>query len=299
MPTVDVKINNKTYNGVSVINFPLADGSGYAPFNLDTSHIVTRCTIAYNLTDVTSSNTASSIASGSAYTTTLSTSLTGRVVSGVVVTMGGETLSGVYDSSTKVITIQEVTGNIVINATTAEDLTAPVYKLTTPTTFDTTTTPINTGIKLLDTEDSDWTVCAEIEVLTDGTTGNTTAEMSANNYNSFRTRIAPNASLFTLFMDKSGTIGTRIWVGEKAGNTVKYVVTHVAGSLDVNTRAKVTNVKGDTADSEITVTGTAYQPSDNNVFLKVGSCAAGSYSVKNCYVYRRVLDSSEITAYMS
>jgi hypothetical protein len=299
MPTVDVKINNKTYNGVSVINFPLADGSGYAPFNLDSSHIVTKCSVTYNLTDVTSSNTVTSIPGGSAYTTTLSTSLAGRVVSGVIVTMGGETLSGVYDSSTKVITIPEVTVNIVITATTAEDLTAPVYKLTTPTTFDTTTTPINTGIKLLDTEDSDWTVCAEIEVLTDGATGNTTGEVSANNYNSFKTRIAYNSPLSTLFMDKSGTIGTSIWVGEKAGNTARYVVTHVAGSLDVNVRAKVTTVKGSTADSEITVTGTAYQPSDNNVFLKVGDCTYGSYSVKNCYVYRRVLDSSEITAYMS
>lgn len=290
MPTVDVKINNKTYNGVSVINFPLADGSGYAPFNLDSSHIVTRCTIAYNLTDVTSSNTASSIASGSAYTTTLSTSLSGRVVSGVVVTMGGETLSGVYDASTGVISISEVTGNIVITATTAQDMNAPVFALTEPTTFDGTNT-IETDLTPLDA-DRDITICVDIEVVSPatGTVLSVTETSAAVGYNMY---IFKNNLASTKFYDTRMTLGANVWVGEKAGNTAKYVMTHTAGTNTFSVKGyskNINNVVGNVDAVSNTITLTT-----NTNKLKVG---LNGVKVNSAYVYYRVLSSSEIDAYI-
>lgn len=292
MPTVDVKINNKTYNGVSVINFPLADGSGYAPFNLDSSHIVTKCTIAYNLTDVTSSNTASSIASGSAYTTTLSTSLTGRVVSGVVVTMGGETLSNVYDASTGVISISEVTGNIVITATTAQDMNAPVFALTEPTTFDGTNT-IETNLTPLDA-DRDITICADIEVVSP-TIGNvfSVAEAPVNSGNMCYVYISKNGTGGIRFHDKDISMGANVWVGEKTGNTAKYVMTHTAGTNTFSVKGYSKNIRNvvanvDAVSDAITLTA-------NTNKLKVG---LDGVKVNSAYVYYRVLSSSEIDAYI-
>lgn len=290
MPTVDVKINNKTYNGVSVINFPLADGSGYAPFNLDSSHIVTKCTIAYNLTDVTSSNTASSIASGSAYTTTLSTSLTGRVVSGVVVTMGGETLSNVYDASTGVISISEVTGNIVITATTAQDMNAPVFALTEPTTFDGTNT-IETNLTPMDA-DRDITICADIEVVT-AVTGNvfSVAEMPVGS--ACFMYISQNNVGNIKFYDKAISLGTNVWVGQTSGNKARYVLTHTAGTNTFSVKGYSKNIRNvvanvDAVSDAITLTA-------NTNKLKVG---LDGVKVNSAYVYYRVLSSSEIDAYI-
>lgn len=297
-PVTGYALSGTLVAGTSTITITYQGNS--TTVSIPVSQAVVRYAITYSLTGVTSSNTDTTIAEGNTYTTTLTAETAGYIPTEVAVTMGGTDVTATaYDASTHVVSIANVSGAISITAVEAEDPTAPVYKLTTPTTFDTTTTPIDTGIKLLDTEDSDWTVCAEIEVLTDTTNGSITTEESRNNYNSFYARISHNGPLRVLFMDKSSNVGTTVWVGEKAGNTAKYVVTHVAGSLDVNVHAIATNVKGVTDNRELTITGAAYRPSDDGVRLKVGTCSSGSYSVKNCYVYRRVIDSSEITAYMS
>lgn len=72
-------------------------------------------TITYNLSYVSSSNTATSISGGSSYSTTL-TATGERTINTVRVTMGGSDItSTAYSSGT--ITIPNVTGNIVITAT--------------------------------------------------------------------------------------------------------------------------------------------------------------------------------------
>ena len=73
--------------------------------------------VTYNLTNVTSSTTGGSIVEGNAFTTTLSKTNANWAWDGVTVTMGGTNVtSSVYNSSTGVITIAKVTGNIVITA---------------------------------------------------------------------------------------------------------------------------------------------------------------------------------------
>lgn len=74
--------------------------------------VVTYYTITKNLTNVSIDNGAASIASGSAYSATL-TADTGYTLGEVTVTMGGETVA-VTDG---IISITSVTGNIVITAT--------------------------------------------------------------------------------------------------------------------------------------------------------------------------------------
>lgn len=81
--------------------------------------------VTYSLTHVTSSNTATTISSGSRYTTTLTAS-SNYTLNTVSVTMGGSDItSTVYSSGT--ISIGSVTGDIVITATAvlaAESITA-------------------------------------------------------------------------------------------------------------------------------------------------------------------------------
>lgn len=79
-------------------------------------------TVTNNLTNVTNSNKATSVGSGSAYTATL-TATSGYTISSVKITMGGTDVSSSYSNGT--INISSVTGNIVITATAVED--TPAY----------------------------------------------------------------------------------------------------------------------------------------------------------------------------
>lgn len=76
-------------------------------------------TVSYNLTDVDSSNTATSAVEGTTYTTMLSVG-TDYAIESVTVTMGGTDITATAYSN-GVITIAEVTGNIVITATAKDN----------------------------------------------------------------------------------------------------------------------------------------------------------------------------------
>ena len=76
-----------------------------------------RYSIAYNLTNATSSNTGTIAVEGTSFSTTLSKATASMVWDSVKVTMGGADItSTAYNSSTGVVTIANVTGNIVITA---------------------------------------------------------------------------------------------------------------------------------------------------------------------------------------
>ena len=79
--------------------------------------------VTYNLTDVTSSNTASEAVEGSSFTATL-TAKSGYVLDTVTVTMGGQAVT----VTNGVINIANVTGNIVITAT-AKDAYVPHWDI--------------------------------------------------------------------------------------------------------------------------------------------------------------------------
>lgn len=74
------------------------------------------CLVTNDMTNASTNNTLPGVAGGSYYTATI-TANDGYVLESVVVTMGGEDVTAsVYDASTGKITIETVTGNIVITA---------------------------------------------------------------------------------------------------------------------------------------------------------------------------------------
>lgn len=129
------------------------------------SAIVTRYTITNNLTNVSTSNSANSIAGGSSYEAKLSVS-TGYNIGNVSITMGGvDITSTCYNNKT--ITISSVTGNIVITASAVEspgttDIDSKytlAYSLGEETVFDGSSN-IETGVKIFDS-DKDFTILAD------------------------------------------------------------------------------------------------------------------------------------------
>ena len=129
------------------------------------SVIVTRYTITNNLTNVSTSNSANSIAEGSSYEAKLSVS-TGYNIGNVSITMGGvDITSTCYNNKT--ISISSVTGNIVITAVAVEaagttDIDSKynlVYSLGEETVFNGSSN-IETGVKLFDS-DKDFTILAD------------------------------------------------------------------------------------------------------------------------------------------
>ena len=126
------------------------------------SVIVTRYTITNNLTNVSTSNSANSIAEGSSYEAKLSVS-TGYNIGNVSITMGGvDITSTCYNNKT--ITISSVTGNIVITAeaveiTGTDSKYTLAYSLEEETVFDGSSN-IETGVKLFDS-DKDFTIIAD------------------------------------------------------------------------------------------------------------------------------------------
>ena len=77
-------------------------------------------TVIFNGTNVTSSNAATSVEEKTAYTTTLKAAEGYTLPESVTVTMGGKTVEGAYNAETGVITISNVTGDIVITAAGVE-----------------------------------------------------------------------------------------------------------------------------------------------------------------------------------
>ena len=129
------------------------------------SVIVTRYTITNNLTNVSTSNSANSIAEGSSYEAKLSVS-TGYNIGNVSITMGGvDITSTCYNNKT--ISISSVTGNIVITAVAVEaagttDIDSKytlAYSLGKETVFNGSSN-IDTGVKLFDS-DKDFTILAD------------------------------------------------------------------------------------------------------------------------------------------
>ena len=126
------------------------------------SAIVTRYTITNNLTNVSTSNSANSIAEGSSYEAKLSVS-TGYNVGNVSITMGGADITSTCYNN-KTINISSVTGDIVIAAEAVEitgidSKYTLAYSLEEETVFDGSSN-IETGVKLFDS-DKDFTILAD------------------------------------------------------------------------------------------------------------------------------------------
>lgn len=144
---------NVTFCNMSDISGGTTDGSaisvemrfngapylGDAWYNAPTNYVVQQ-----SLLHVASSYTGSSVISGQAFSATL-TADTGYTMAGVVVTMAGTDVTATaYNSSTGVVSIASVTGNIIITASAAIN-TYTVTQTLTHCTTDITATEVNYG----------------------------------------------------------------------------------------------------------------------------------------------------------
>lgn len=107
----NVDVTNTVYSSGN-INIPNVTG------NIEITAIATAnsVTVTYNLTNVDSSNSATTSTIDSSYTTTLSANKKNYTINSIVVSMGGTDISGTVVNG-DVITIPNVTGNIIITAT--------------------------------------------------------------------------------------------------------------------------------------------------------------------------------------
>lgn len=106
-------------------------GAGYDRVIPYDDVVLTTYTVTNNLTNVTSSSSATSVEEGSAYSATL-TANSGYEISSVVVKMGGTDITSSAYGGGKV-TIASVTGNIVITAAATKVNTGPSYTNLVPT----------------------------------------------------------------------------------------------------------------------------------------------------------------------
>lgn len=153
--TVENGVVTPIKNGECVITAKC--GEQTSTCNVTVSGITTKYTITNNLTNCTNSNSATIIEENGSYTATI-TATTGHTLGDVTVTMGGTDISSTAVSN-RVITINSVTGNVIItaNATKVIDINAPVYTLPQATTFNGTSDFIDTQTKLFDI-DKDFTI---------------------------------------------------------------------------------------------------------------------------------------------
>lgn len=148
--TVNNGVVTPVSNGECVITAKC--GKQTATCNVTVSGIVKHYTITNNLTNCTTSNTTTTIEENSSYSATI-TANKGYILGTVVITMGeNDITSSSYADG--VITIENVTGDIIINITASMqevDYNNPVYTLSQTTTFNGIDDYIDTGIQLFDT----------------------------------------------------------------------------------------------------------------------------------------------------
>ena len=156
---------NVTFCNMSDISGGTTDGSAIsvemrfngAPYLGDAwANAPTACVVTQTLLNVSSTFVGSSIISGQAFTATL-TPDTGYTMAGVVVTMGGvDVTATAYNSSTGVVSIANVTGNIIITASAAIN-TYSITQTLTHCTTDITDTEVTYGASISGTVTADST----------------------------------------------------------------------------------------------------------------------------------------------
>ena len=274
------------------------------------SVIVTRYTITNNLTNVSTSNSANSIAEGSSYEAKLSVS-TGYNIGNVSITMGGvDITSTCYNNKT--ISISSVTGNIVITAEAVEspgttDIDSKytlAYSLGEETVFDGSSN-IETGVKLFDS-DKDFTILADF------TPSSQNGSPSKQNV-LFRVKQikAPWIGIDISNWNESATTGSR---GSMIGNTTKqgYILGKICTGVprDTTNRLKFV-IKRVSADKKIYfydsqgLIGNYSDPGDvaSNTFtdtIKIGGYSDQTTNYMPCTVhtfkvYFDAVDDSDIT----
>lgn len=259
---------------------------------------VTKYTIVSALLHATSNNASASVESGASYTATI-TAEDGYTLDGatVSVSMGGVDITATAYAN-GVVNITSVTGNVIITVNAVSIATIEIlYELPEPTTFDGTNS-IDTGVSLFD-KDKDWSIVLDVETVTP----------PADIEHIIQSKVSPDDRILNLavsfgtsnprvyFSSTYKKLGSLVWVGQKAGNTAKMVLTHIAGTTTVICDYYFTNVAGKNDighGEEIAVT--AYPVNDGTIYIGVNK--SGAFMVNDLKIYNRVLTDDEIAAYL-
>lgn len=254
---------------------------------------VTYYTIVNVLTNVTNSNSAAKVSEGESYTATL-TPADGFNMSTVTVTMGGVNVTAdVYADGT--ITIERVTGNVIITASAVEDsATAPAFELTSPLVLGDTTDPrindtannrIATGETVND--DEDWTICIDFTSLNVPIVTNSTIYRNQNN----QVNMGYSAPNWTI--NHHGT-GPRVNdYGGKVEGVMHYAGTNMVVVATWDSVNKTYQTYGTT---EYTKTYDSITTASSGQ-LSIGNADAIG-TVNRFALYKRVLSADEITAWI-
>lgn len=281
---------------ITALEAALASGGGGGTDVPDTpvEPGVTYYTIVNVLTNVTNSNSTAKAAEGESYTATL-TPADGFNMSTVTVTMGGVNVTAdVYAGGT--ITIENVTGNVIITASAVEDsATAPAFQLASPLVLGDTTDPrindtancrIATGETVND--DEDWTLCIDFTSVAGVASSSSKVRIYANDNNQVAASwSAPNWNLTVhghgaLVNDYAKVDGNNVM----AGKNMVVVATWNSATKTYQTYGAVEYTK--TFESITTA-------SDGQLY--VGNIEAlGTFN--RFALYKRVLSADEITAWI-
>lgn len=253
--------------------------------------VVTTYTIVNVLTNVTNSNSTAKVSEGASYIGKL-TAADGFNMSTVTVTMGGvDVTADVYADGT--ITIESVTGNVIITASAVDDsATAPAFQLTSPLVLGDTTDPrindtannyVVTGETIND--DEDWTICIDFASLTGANPPSKPIVQNGNKqfqifYDATFWHIAAHGKYIghNMLIDHSE--------GKLAGKNLVEVITYNSATKTYSGYGTVENTL--TFDSFTTAAGGA-------VFI---NCSNAVGTVNRFALYKRVLSADEITEWI-
>jgi hypothetical protein len=250
-------------------------------------------TVVCTLGDATIDNNASAVAAGASYTANI-TPNTGYELDTVTVLMGGaDVTADVYADG--VITIESVTGNVIIRVTTVE-ASDTLYKLPAPVTFTGTEEPIDTYTKI-NAEDIDYTVCVKITCdSAPEDLNNTTIVYDSYPYGlSINWKMGYNKLLCVYAMNGNSSPDDSWRVQAECQSIL--VVTHAAGSgvYDVKLAYQTKEGRESYSPSSATRTGTTFTAVTETI--KFGYTGfVGTFD--DLIIYNRVLSDEEITAYL-
>lgn len=306
--------NNKTSNVTQIRNYAAARAI-YVDAQMELLAQTNAYTITNNLTNVSNSNSATSINDGEAYSATL-TADTNYTLGDVTVTMGEEDItSTVYSNGT--ITIESVTGNIVITATATAsssgggtgDPTAIIsraaYSLPSEVIFN-GTNAVDTGVRLFD-EDKDWSVYLEFEGSPSPMDGATepyrillhSMEETAP-YKGFYFGLRNNLEKYAL---NEANANKELYIDKKRTDTQKIIIYHKAGENKIYARYPSDDTtisdhnRTDSLTSSyinITNSSTVVLGGYKNISGEFGRYWKGT--LDKCYIWNEVLSDDEMTA---
>ena len=296
--TIYSNIPTKTTNNIQQIRNYIRDRLTYVDNEIRYLG-ETKYSITNNLTNATSSNSATVILEGTSYSANITPS-TGCEINSVSITMGGDDItSTVYKEG--VINIENVTGDIVITVIAQSGVSGDslIYTLPQTTTLD-GTSYVDTGVTISET-DKDWSIVMDVENGTHTDMAWLFSDVAGNFVNG-------NCGIY---QEKGGyaTVRYMKWTPQNSfnenldGKKLKAVICHETNSGNVQVHFATNGAIKTSFNSPMT--GSNGFIANTNT-LVIGGCRTAD-SVANNWIgtlnkfdiYERVLTSEEITTLLS